>query len=137
MKEVFSKLGDGSPAKGFIKLNNLDTTFQAAGIDDLDPKIRTSKLLELLSPEYNASVRVKDDEGNYTSQTTKRTKMRTDNGKETNVEFEYSVPIFLNMALNRNKRHFGDYMNDIRSGEGKNTLNKILKFLFVKTSITS
>lgn len=65
MKDAFTKLsGTGSPSDGFVKLNELDNAFSAGGIDDLEPKIRTAKLIELLSPDYNYSLKVKDKDGN-------------------------------------------------------------------------
>lgn len=52
--------------------------------------------------------------------------------KDKETVYEYSIPIFINMVLERKKRKFSNYMDDIRNGSGNNTLKKILDDMFAK-----
>ena len=113
MKTAFSKLGEGSVERGFDRLNQLDNAFKRANIDNLEPKIRVSRLLEMLSPEYNAKGKK--------NKVVKQVKLGKDE-----QPYEYSVTKFINRVLNPIKG-LPEAMNGAFNGKNNPKLIDILK----------
>ena len=113
MRTAFSTLGNGNPAKGFRKLNQLDNALNAANIDSLQPKIRVSRLLELLSPDYIGKITVPDEDGKPKKKSAVLTKKT---GPEENApNYEYNVSKFIDILLTRDNRKLGPSIEKIRT----------------------
>ena len=123
MKETFSKLGGGKgPEAGLERLTNLDKLFSNCGISDLSPKVRASKFLEMLSPDYIG--KIKDAE---TGKTISKMMTKTDG----NSEYTYNVTAFIDMIFSRKQRSLQDYLGNIGGKKGI-TLRQLIDGAFAQ-----
>lgn len=83
--------GEGMLNAGFRKLSDLDRIFDAAGLKGLEPEIRASKFLEILSPYYKEK----------NTRTGKMEKKRIDKPKDGGKNFEYDIASFIKMLETR------------------------------------
>ena len=123
MKETFSELGGGKgPEAGLERLRNLDKLFSDCGISDLSPKVRASKFLEMLSPDYNGKVKDAETGKNVSKMMTKM---------DGDSEYVYNVTAFIDMLFSRGKRSLQDYLGDIGSKKGL-TLRQLIDSAFTQ-----
>lgn len=127
MKKAFISLGskmgeqgENALDKGLETLNQMDMAFEKDNISNLQPKIRVSRLLELLSSEYNRKEAYTDPETGKPKTKNVPTQKMVDG----NV-YEYSIPKFIDIVLNPLKG-LDKMLNDLQPSRGNLTLMDIL-----------
>ena len=115
MKKAFialgKSMGGGSdPEKaldaGLKMMKRLDSLFQYKGISDLQPAIRASKFMELLSPEYMTREKIPDDEQEINGPKSRLVpKLKRTTGTDDGPEYEYDINLFIQMLLDADPRN--------------------------------
>ena len=102
--------------KGFQKLKELDEIFADAGLTGLEPAIRASRFLELLSPFYK------------TKEKQKTVSKRIDRiDKSTGEKLEYDISSFMKMLETRKTRNISNYLKDDGTYNLKNILTNAIR----------
>lgn len=102
--------------KGFKKLKELDEIFADAGLKGLEPAIRASRFLELLSPFYKTKEKQK---------TVSKRIDRVD--KSTGEKLEYDISSFMKMLETRKTRNISNYLKDDGPYNLKNILTNAIR----------
>lgn len=142
MKNAFIALGktiggkDADPEAaldaGLNKMEELDKIFAAKGINDLQPAIRASKFLELLSPEYFTREEIPDEEREEGGPKSRLVpKLKRVSGSKEGPEYEYDINLFIDMIFDargkKSKRNLGDYVFNSKRAY---TVGEILNGMF-------